>query len=102
MTMTTAVAGAAWSDQKRYLWMLGFTVMLLPLSGIQLAQLTGWSVFYWFAPLFIYTVIPALDWLIGTDASNPPESAVPTLESDRYYRFIVYVAVAIEYAVWIF
>jgi alkane 1-monooxygenase len=101
--MTTAVAGApTWVDRKRYLWMLGFTVMLLPLTGVQLAQATGASVFYWFAPLFIYTVIPLLDWLIGTDAGNPPEGAVPALESDGYYRFIVYVAVGIEYAVWTF
>jgi len=100
--MTTATLGApAWTDSKRYLWMLGFTVMLLPLTGVQLAQATGWSIFYWFAPLFIYTVIPLLDWLIGTDTSNPPESAVPALEADRYYRFIVYAAVVIEYGVWI-
>src|SRR5688572_5112101 len=101
MTTETVRAPAAWTDRKRWLWMLGFTVMLLPLSGVQLAEATGWSVFYWFAPLFIYTVIPALDWMIGTDASNPPESAVPALEADRYYRYIVYVAVAIEYAIWI-
>src|SRR5690349_14936618 len=101
--MTTAAASApAWTDRKRYLWMLGFTVMLLPLTGVQLAQATGWPVFYWFAPLFIYTVIPLLDWAIGSDASNPPESAVPALEADRYYRVIVYAAVAIEYGIWIF
>jgi alkane 1-monooxygenase len=98
----TAVAGvAAWTDRKRYLWMLGFTVMLLPLTGAQLAQATGASIFYWFAPLFIYTVIPLLDWLIGTDASNPPESAVPALEADRYYRWLVYLAVPIGYVIWI-
>jgi alkane 1-monooxygenase len=99
--MTTAVAGApSWVDRKRYLWMLGFTVMLLPLTGVQLAQATGWPVFYWFAPLFIYTVIPLLDWAIGTDASNPPEAAVAGLEQDSYYRAIVYVAVAIQYFVF--
>ena len=101
--MATATLGApAWTDSKRYLWMLGFTVMLLPLTGVQLAQLTGWSIFYWFAPLFIYTVIPALDLLIGTDTSNPPESAVASLEADRYYRWLVYVAVGVEYVIWIY
>ncbi|MGH8443168.1 MAG: alkane 1-monooxygenase [Nevskiaceae bacterium] len=100
--MTTATVGApAWTDRKRWLWILGFTVMLLPLPGVQLAQATGWSVFYWFAPLFIYTVIPLLDWAIGTDPSNPPESAVPALEADRYYRWLVYAAVPTGYAVWI-
>jgi len=102
MTTATAAAPTAWIDRKRYLWMLGFTVMLMPLTGVQLAQATGWSVFYWFAPLFIYTALPLLDWMIGTDASNPPESAVPALEADRYYRHLVYAAVAVEYAVWIF
>lgn len=100
--MTTATMNApAWTDGKRYLWMLGFTVMLLPLTGVQLAQATGWPLFYWFAPLFIYTVIPFLDWVIGTDASNPPESAVATLERDRYYRVLVYIAVLIEYGIFI-
>ena len=100
--MTTAAVDApAWTDKKRWLWMLGFTVMFLPLSGVQLAEATGWSLFYWFAPLFIYTVIPALDLLIGTDDSNPPESAVAGLEADKYYRYVVYVAVPIAYAVWI-
>jgi alkane 1-monooxygenase len=101
--MTTATASPAehWKDGKRYLWMLGFLVMLLPLSGAQLAAQTGWSIFYWFAPLFIYSVIPLLDHLVGTDASNPPEAAVPVLERDRYYRFIVYVAVAIQYLVFV-
>lgn len=100
--MTTATLNApAWTDGKRYLWMLGFTVMLLPLTGVQLAQATGWPLFYWFAPLFIYTVIPFLDWVIGTDANNPPESAVATLERDRYYRVLVYIAVLIEYGIFI-
>lgn len=100
--MTTATLDAApWTDRKRYLWMLGFTVMLLPWAGVQLAQMSGWSVFYWFAPLFIYTVIPLLDWLIGTDAANPPDSAVATLERDRYYRVIVYLAVLVQYAIFI-
>ena len=97
--MTTAALDgpAAWTDKKRWLWMLGFTVMFLPLTGVQLAEATGWSLFYWFAPLFIYTAIPALDLLIGTDASNPPESAVAGLEADKYYRYIVYVAVPVDF-----
>jgi alkane 1-monooxygenase len=100
--MTTATLAATdWTDRKRYLWMLGFTVMLLPFTGANLAQATGWSIFYWFAPLFIYTVIPLCDVLIGTDASNPPESAVAGLEADSYYRYIVYIAVAVEFVVWI-
>ncbi|BCQ61985.1 hypothetical protein PBOI14_37350 [Pseudomonas sp. Boi14] len=38
----------------------------------------------------IFGLIPLIDGLMGEDASNPPESAVPDLEKQPYYRFIVY------------
>ena len=46
----------------------------------------------------MYAIIPALDFLIGTDRSNPPESAVKQLESDNYYRYIVYAYIPLQYA----
>ena len=100
--MTTATLDApAWIDKKRHLWVLGFFIILLPFVGVAIAEQTGGSIFYWLGPIFGYTVIPLADFLIGTDASNPPDSAVAELERDRYYRYMVYAAVAAEYAVWI-
>lgn len=87
---------AAWRDPKRYLWLLGAPVLLLPISGGLLAQATGVAIFWWWAVLFVYGVIPLLDWLIGADPSNPPESAVAQLEADRYYRCAVYAAVPLQ------
>ena len=62
--------------------------------------------FWWFGPLFAFGVIPVLDTLIGDDRDNPPETVVPQLERERYYRFIVYLATLVEYVafftcVWI-
>ncbi|MBI3172005.1 MAG: alkane 1-monooxygenase, partial [Hydrocarboniphaga effusa] len=95
--MSAASLNLQWTDRKRYLWLLGAPLMLLPLAGGWLAQATGWGAFWWFAPLFVYTAIPALDWLIGEDPSNPPEEAVAQLEQDRYYRYAVYLAVPLQY-----
>jgi len=47
---------------------------------------------------FVYLGIPLLDRLLGEDLSNPPESAVPALEADRYYRYITFAAVPILWA----
>ncbi|MGH8539514.1 MAG: alkane 1-monooxygenase [Stenotrophobium sp.] len=105
--MTTAILNsAAWTDSKRYLWLLGAPVALLPVIGGLLAQSTGFSVFWWLPMIFFYGVIPVMDWLIGEDRSNPPESIVPALEKDRYYRWAVYMAVTLQYisffyGVWI-
>ena len=40
----------------------------------------------WLPLMFTYGVAPLLDLALGSDTSNPPESAVPQLEADAYYR----------------
>ncbi|MCA8090120.1 alkane 1-monooxygenase [Burkholderia anthina] len=105
MAMTDGSA-SSWSDGKRYLWLLGALTITLPILAAQLALATGLHVFWWFGPLFAFGVIPVLDTLIGDDRDNPPETVVPQLERERYYRFIVYLATFVEYVafftcVWI-
>ena len=105
MAMTDGSA-SGWSDGKRYLWLLGALTITLPILAAQLALATGLHVFWWFGPLFAFGVIPVLDTLIGDDRDNPPETVVPQLERERYYRFIVYLATLVEYVafftcVWI-
>jgi alkane 1-monooxygenase len=103
---TTHAARDRWTDSKRYLWLLGALTITLPLHAAWLALSTGLHIFWWFGPIFVFTIIPVADYLIGDDTSNPPDDVVPTLEKERYYRRIVYLATVTEYvsffgALWI-
>ncbi|MFZ5722242.1 MAG: fatty acid desaturase [Pseudomonadota bacterium] len=95
--MNTVTAQPAWRDSKRYWWLLSPMVPGIGiLAGIAFL-LTGEGLFLWTGPILIYGIIPLLDWLIGEDSSNPPESAVMQLEDDRYYRAIVFSYVPLQY-----
>ena len=45
--------------------------------------------------VFFYAALPLADGLLGEDRTNPPESQVPTLEADGYYRAILYATVPV-------
>ena len=101
-SMTTApITAQSWADPKRYLWLLSPLIPILGIMILSLYSLTGWGVFLWGGPLLVYVIIPLLDWLIGTDTSNPPESAVAALEEDKYYRAIVYAYIPAQFIVTI-
>ena len=89
-------------DRKRPLWLLSLFVPTLGLIGPALYLLVSPSEFWlWLSPLFFYFGIPLLDALIGEDPSNPPESEVPALEADPYYRWITYLLVPVLWASFI-
>ena len=81
--MTTLDTAAVWKDAKRYWWL--FSPMVPPLVAWSLWNFTttGQGAWLWGAWILIYALIPALDVLIGTDRSNPPEDATLGLEADR-------------------
>lgn len=96
----TATKAETWKDPKRYMWLLGPA-----LPGIGLAALTGYALapkrlkaLAWTGPALVHGIIPALDRAIGEDKSNPPESAVKTLEQDKYYDRIVKAFIPTQYA----
>jgi alkane 1-monooxygenase len=105
-TATTAVPeeplSASWRDPKRYAWPLGLLVPLLPFMAWGLVAATGLGVFWWFGPMFVFVVMPALDTLIGKDADNPPDSVIAWLEEDRFYRWCTYLFLPLQYGslVW--
>lgn len=98
-TQSLNPADVQWSDGKRYLWLLSPMIPVLALAGFALFLATGWGVFTWSAFILLYGVIPLLDWLVGVDQNNPPESVVRALEEDRYYRNIVFAFVPMQYVV---
>jgi len=89
---------ATWRDAKRYLWILGLTMPLLPFLAVGLHQLTGWGVWLWLGPIVILGIVPLIDWAAGLDPSNPPDSVIKSLEQDRYYRWLTYLFLPLQYA----
>jgi len=95
--MTAATLSTPWTDGKRYLWLLSPLVPVLVLSAVLMYQWTGHPAWAWGGPVLLYVIIPLLDWLIGTDPHNAPDSAVAQLEDDPWYRAIVYAYIPTQY-----
>jgi alkane 1-monooxygenase len=93
---------ATWRDGKRYAWLLGLIVPLLPFIAWGYVQLTGLGVFWWWGPILVFGVFSLLDVIVGMDAENPPDSIIKWLEQDRYYRWCTYVFIPIQYAGLVF
>ena len=72
-TTSEAPQARAWRDRKRYAWLLGLVVPLLPFISWGLVEATGLGVFWFYGPVLIFGVFPLLDLLRGTDAENPPD-----------------------------
>ncbi|WP_445256342.1 fatty acid desaturase [Nocardioides aurantiacus] len=86
-----------WQDGKRRLWLIGLVVPSLALVAFVMHQLTGWSVWVWIGPIVILVVVPAIDLVAGLDRTNPPDDVIERLEADRYYRWITYAYLPIQY-----
>ena len=91
-------AEATWRDPKRYAWLLGLIVPLLPFMAWGLVAATGSDVLWFFGPMFVFVLFPILDLVVGKDATNPPDSVVKWLEQDRYYRWCTYAFIPLQYA----
>jgi alkane 1-monooxygenase len=88
---------AEWKDNKRYLWLIGLVVPSLAFIALGMFQLTGWGVCLWLGPIVILGIVPAIDLFAGLDRSNPPDDVIERLEQDKYYRWITYVFLPIQY-----
>jgi alkane 1-monooxygenase len=96
----TVAAGSTsqWRDRKRYLWLLGLVIPSLAFVGLGLHAATGWGVWLWVGPIVVLGIVPAIDLVAGLDRSNPPDDLIEALESDRYYRWITYAFLPVQYA----
>ncbi|MDP3890476.1 fatty acid desaturase [Nocardioides sp.] len=87
-----------WKDKKRYLWLIGLVVPSLAFVAAGLWWLTGWTAWFWIGPVVILVIVPMIDLLVGLDRSNPPDDVIDQLENDKYYRWITYLFLPIQYA----
>ena len=90
-----------WKDKKRYLWLIGLVVPSLAAVAFAGYHLTQWTAWLWIGPIIILGVVPAIDLFAGLDRSNPPDDAIEALEKDRYYRWITYLFLPIQYAAFV-
>jgi alkane 1-monooxygenase len=95
---TPAVSEPRWRDPKRHAWLLGLVVPTLPFITWGLVEATGVSALWFFGPIVVFGIFPALDLAIGMDARNPPDDVVKWLEQDRYYRWCTYAYLPLQYA----
>jgi alkane 1-monooxygenase len=94
-----------WRDRKRYLWVLGLVVPLTPIVGITLFETTDQTLFFWLTPVVFFGLIPLIDLVAGYDSTNPPDDVIDALENDRYYRWVTYLYLPVQYggfvaAIW--
>jgi len=95
-------ADVTWRDPKRYLWLLGLLVPLMPFVAWGLAELTGLAVMWFFGPFLVFAIFPLLDLAVGVDPANPPDEVIKWLEEDRYYRLCTYAFLPLQYAGLVF
>ena len=84
-------------DRKRLWWLASVFYPLFPVYAIGLYLLIGqeWALA---VPIVLsYLGVPALDYWLGEDMSNPPEETVQELEGDRYYRVLTWITVPLHY-----
>ena len=87
-----------WKDKKRYLWLIGLVVPSLAFAAFGLWRLTDLTFWFWLGPVIILVVVPAIDLIAGLDRSNPPDDVIEALEKDKYYRWVTYAYLPIQYA----
>jgi len=104
MSITTTLDGrtVTWRDSKRYLWLLGLVVPLLPFGAAREAERFGLEIFWWLGPIWVLLIIPLLDTVFGSDRSNPPDWAVEPLAADRFYRWCTYLFLPTQLAGLVF
>lgn len=84
-------------DRKRAWWMLSVVYPLMPLLGLAAHAATGWQIALGLPLVISYGLMPLLDFMLGEDENNPPEQVVPSLDLDRYYRFLTWAAVPLHF-----
>ena len=89
-------------DRKRYAWALSLLVPTL--IGLGPALYLAWphTLMLWLPAIFVYGCAPLIDLALGADKSNPPESAVPGLEADPFYRRVTYALVPLLWAAFVY
>ncbi len=72
---------------------------LIGMSGVVLYQTSQQPLMLLVPLVFIYVVIPVLDFVFSTDTSNPSEADVPKLEQSKFYDWVLYLMLPLHFFV---
>ena len=86
-----------WRDRKRYVWPVALLMPLLPFAAVSGFAATKVSAFLWIGPIVILGLIPLLDLVVGLDPGAPPDAAIAALEAVKYYRWITFLFLPVQY-----
>src|SRR5699024_9384182 len=100
-TQHITLAQARAYDKKRYLWPMGFGIILLTAGGALVGYIGGITPLIFAGPIMVYVIVPTLDWLIGKDSTNPPERVLDLLEDDPFYRRSTYIYVLVQLVLFV-
>ena len=95
---------------KKWAYLLVFIAPATLILSWYMASQPGAATTFWaFFPLiFIFGIVPVLDYIIGKDAANPDEATqVPSLNEEKIYRVFTLICfpvqlAAIAFAGWVF
>ncbi len=91
-----------YKDGKRWLWFLGPASTLVPVFSFWLYFAADRNPLAVLIPFFyIFAFIPVMDAIFGEDQNNPPEEVVPAMSIDKFYDYIAYVSIPLQYLIFI-
>jgi alkane 1-monooxygenase len=70
---------------------------LVPLAWL-LVEVTGCGALWWTGSVATFGCVPLIDAAIGSDGNNPGDSALERLQNQRFYRWVVYLFLPMQYA----
>jgi alkane 1-monooxygenase len=89
----------AWKDKKRYLWLLGLMVPGFGILAVVAYAYTDWWWLLLAGPALVNVIIPVFDLVFGLDSSNPPDEVIEALENDKYYRWVTYLYLPLQFLI---
>ncbi len=98
-----ALEQSKWQDPKRRFWLLSPAIPLLGCAfALSLKDQQDFNLkntaMSWAGIILIHGAIPLADIAFGEDNSNPPDSAMKSLDQDPYYQAIAHAFIPLQYA----
>lgn len=88
---------------KKYLYLIVFVIAAIPYWSILAAESYGYhDAFAWSGMLFIFVLLPLLDFIVGQDPANPNDEQVEKMDKQLWYPFLTLMAVPAQFAVLIY